>query len=347
MKDPLSDAIDSYLLFRRSQSLSKGTLKTDQGVLRRFLATTGNIYTESIKEYHVTRHFEEAARTRSPGSLRNDHQALLTFFKWARHTKRMPVDSDPMYGRKTPKSARRERYRIPVSKFDHMLDLAGQRDPRDRAVVSVLLYTLLRDSEATALRVRDLDLDNGYVMARIHKSSIEDRVPISAELDRELHSWLTIYAESVGGLLPHYYLLPSRVSVIDSRDPETGAILSNKTLAYSPERRIYATGDIVKRVLADLGVPLTLDGKSLHEGAHTLRRSGARALFDSLSDMGYDKPLRVVQAMLHHKSQVDTERYIGITADRRSRDELIRGQVMYGHGGANDQTKDLRRMRVI
>ena len=70
-------------------------------------------------------------------------------------------------------------------------------------------------------------------------------------------------------------------------------------------------------------------GRAMGEGSHTLRRSGARALFDRLAESGYDRSLRIVQSMLHHSSVTITEKYIGVTPDQRSRDEIIKGQEMY------------------
>jgi hypothetical protein len=66
------------------------------------------------------------------------------------------------------------------------------------------------------------------------------------------------------------------------------------------------------------------------EGCHTLRRSGARALFDDLVERGgYDGVLRHVSAMLHHKSTLMTERYLGLDVDVKKRNDLIRGKKMY------------------
>ena len=104
MKDLLSDSIDHYMRHRTSQSYSKGTLKVDRQVLTKFLAVSGNIYCHQITHRHVERHFEEVSKTRQAASLKNDHGVLVRFFKWARHTGRMPVESDPMFGRRQPKS---------------------------------------------------------------------------------------------------------------------------------------------------------------------------------------------------------------------------------------------------
>ena len=333
MKEELSPAIEAYLRHRRSQDYSKATLRHDQQVLKRFMLINGNIWCHGITERQVNRHFEEVSKTRAPASMRNDHATLGQFFKWARHTGRMPVDSDPMFGRRQPKAPIRERNRLPMSDFPRLLDVAGEKEARDRALVAVLLYTLARDSEVSSLRVRDVDLTGGWISTVVHKTRQEDLMPICSELDSELRRWLTHYTEMVGVLEPHYFLIPSRA--VHPVHGDDGRISHHASL-YRPEKQIRACGRIITPTLERFGFPVVdHNGKSLSEGAHTIRRSGARALFDRLVDGGYDHGLRVVQSMLHHKSMSMTERYIGITADRRSRDEIIRGKAMYAVSNEN------------
>ena len=332
MKALLSDGIDDYLVLRSSQDFSRNTLANERGVLKRFLLVNGNIWTHQIEARHTTHYFEEAAKTRSPRSLQLDHTVLTQFFDWARKTKRLPLDMDPMIGRRRPKTRHKERDRIHVSKFDHLLDIAEAQDPRNRAVIAVLLYTLIRDQEAADLRVGDVDLDSGYLHVRITKSHMEDSMPICAELDEELRKWLTTYAASARRpLRPNDFLLPRRQSAGLVKDERNDLIIGHE-MFYDPERQIARVGRVAASVLTDFGWEMRDHlGKSKMEGAHTIRRSGARALFDALVAQGYDRALRIVQSLLHHSSVGITEGYLGITADRKSRDELIRGQRMYSH----------------
>jgi len=327
MREELSPAVEAYLRHRRSQDYSKATLRHEQQVLKRFMLINGNIWCHGITDVQVNRHFEEVSKTRAPSSMRNDHATLQQFFKWCRHTGRMPVDSDPMFGRRQPKAMHRERNRIPVTDFTRLLEVAEEKEPRDRVLVAVLLYTLMRDSEVTSLRIRDVDLNGGWIKAVIHKTRQEDMVPISSELDAELRAWLTHYTTMVGNLEPHHFLIPARaVHPVHGGD---GKITHHASI-YKPERQIRAAGRVVTPLLERFGFPIADQyGKPLNEGAHTIRRSGARALFDQLVDGGYDHGLRVVQSLLHHKSMTMTEKYIGISADRRSRDDIIRGHTMY------------------
>lgn len=327
----LSDAIDDYDRFRRSMDISPGTLKGQRSTLARLLAVNGNIWMHALNESHVTRFFEVAGKTKQGQSLRNDYTHLSGFFGWARQTGRMARDADPLYGRRRPKRVRRERNRLDVSQFPLLLDTAGERCPRDRALVALLLYTLGRDGEVADLRIRDVDINAGYIMYRVFKTHEEDRVPICAELDQELRAWLTEYTKRVGFLESSYYLLPARQ--VRGVKGASGVYESVEDIALRPEKKIQGLGKIVGPILESMGFPVRDEnGRGLGEGAHTIRRSGARALFNRLVADGYDGALRVVQSMLHHSSSAQTEAYLGITADRRTRDDLIKGRRLYDVG---------------
>lgn len=324
----LSDALEEYERYRKSQAYAKATIANHRTTLKRFLAVNGNIWCHAINDVHVTRFFEELSKTKQPHSQRNDHTALNLFFEYLRHKAYMAQDADPMWGRRKPPKLVKEKNRVHVSQFPALLNGAEQRCPRDRAALALLLYTLKRDKELTELRLWDLDLPAGYIKVRVHKTKQEDRIPISSELDRELRQWLTYYTEEVGPLQPHYYLVPSR----DTRgiQGDDGVIRSVMQARLVPERMMATYGRSTKEALMKIGFPVVDgQGKPLYEGSHTIRRSGARALYESLVDQGYDRSLRIVQAMLGHKSLEETERYIGVTADKRTRDDLIRGQAMY------------------
>lgn len=328
-KLPLSDAIDRYYHWRASQGLAKNTLRNDRNSLKAFLANIGNIYCHNLTPQHISRHFELRAATRAPDSLRIDHVVLTHFLGYLRHIRAMPADSDPMYGRRAPKVTHRERTRIHVSRFPALLDLAGESCPRNRALIAVLLYTMLRGEDARSLRIQHIDLDDGYVNAAISKTSKQDRLPILADLDAELRTWLTVYSEECGPLEPHWYLLPARQAWIAERG-DNGAIREIGS-ALVPSQRVGQVSRVINPILEDFGVPLRDHrGKSTREGGHTLRRSGARALYDWLKSEAHPDPIRTVQSMLGHKTMALTERYIGAEPERRERDRAIKGKRMLG-----------------
>lgn len=326
MDQTVAAVVADYLAHRRSLDLSASTLKNEQSTFRLFCEVLDGVMAAELNDRHLVRYFDKAGETRAPQSLANDHTRLSAFFEWSRRTGRIPSSCDPMYGRRKPKGIKRERNRVDVSQFGALLDAADARHPRDRAVLACLLYTLARDGELSGARIRDLSLTGLSLRVTLHKTRAEDELPVCEELERELRAWLTHYASEVGELQPHYYLLPSRdtrgVNGPDGR-------LSVEHVRLCPERRIPELGRIVSPALDDIGFPLVdEDGKSLREGAHTIRRSGARALFEQLVAMGYDGAMRVVQSMLHHATLEQTEAYLGLTPDRNARNRLLRGQVM-------------------
>lgn len=322
MREELSPALESYQRFRASQGIGKNTIRNEMSNLKVFLRVNGNIWCHQIDDRQVTRFFEELAKTRSMNSLRPVDSALRSFFDWCRNTRRMPVDRDPMFGRRRPKAIKRERQRVHVSKFPTMLDNAEAVSPWHRALTATLLYTLLRGGEVADLRIRDVDLDGGFLRTRIFKTNQEDLLPISVELDRELRKWLTVYTTEVGPLEPHYYLIPKRHGI---PIPGPNGRYRECRFKLHPEVRVGKIAEKVKPILESVGVAVDEGG----EGGHTLRRSGARALFDALSEAHHPRPLRVVKDMLHHASESVTERYIGVEADRLDRDMVIRGREMF------------------
>lgn len=53
----------------------------------------------------------------------------------------------------------------------------------------------------------------------------------------------------------------------------------------------------------------------------------ARAVFDQLvKTTGYDGALRTTSAVLNHKNATTTEMYLGLSSERKRRDDLMRGK---------------------
>jgi integrase len=219
-------------------------------------------------------------------------------------------------------------------------------------VVALGLYTLLRDQDMAALRVGDVDLNTGHIRTTITKSKTTDDVAISGDLDPEVRRWLTAYQSRIGTLHPDMFLVPrQRASRV--RNDLTGRYIDGRTVGmpgeYVPFGQIRKLSYIVTPLIELMGYPVVDDnGNSLREGAHTLRRSGARAYYDYFVAQGRADALRVVQTMLHHKNSLMTQHYIGLREDRATRDELVRGVTIFGlhnlsrigvadHGGEEGQ----------
>lgn len=325
----LSDAIEQYLAFQKSNGLKANTIRSHGHVLRRLYLVAGDVYPASINDAHINAYFQTAAASRAAASLGIDHSTLNRFFAWCIRSRLVSSRDNPMSGRKAPRAMPTERDRVAMKDFPRLLDAAEAHHPRDRIVVALGLYLFLRGSEVCDLRIQDVSLDSGEIRTRMFKTSEVDVMPISSELDHELRRWLTYYSREQGAPNPSWFLAPAKRAARFVGGNTRGLDqISDRLL--SPERRIVKVEDIPKRALEDIGYQIRgVDGVSRREGMHTLRRSGARAQFDTLRDRGYDGALRHVQTMLHHKNSTETERYIGLTLDRVKRNELVKGLPMY------------------
>ena len=329
----LSSAIDAYMNFRRHEGISRNTAKNERLVLDRLLKVAGNIYLVNIGDSHLTAYAQDASQSRSPRTMGIDYACLNRFFQWAataRHISRM---NNPMEGRRRPRWMPTDRRHLPMGDFPRLLDAAGAAHPRDRMVVALGIYLFLRASEIVDLRIGDIDLNAGVAYVRIFKTRQVDQMPICAELDNELRRWLVYYSEEQGQLHHDWYLVPAKRKHNAAPLGEGGKLVSLGFARLVPNRKIVKVESIAQRALEAIGFPVRgEDGVSLREGIHTLRRSGGRARYEVLRQMGHDGSVRQVQAMLHHKNLSQTEEYLGISLERQQRNELTRGQPMFPRG---------------
>jgi integrase len=328
----LSDLVDEFEETLRSNAYSKATVTNYIRASRELLTYVGNIQARNVTPRHIDGFFAtRQAKGLAPSSLNCERAGLRALFAYAEQRRYVPSGSSPVVHRRPFKVARRERLRVPAAEFPRLLGAAGH--PRDRIMVALGLFLFLRQSEMRHLRVGDVNLDVGEVFVTVIKTKQTDRMPISAELDAELRSWLAFYSLNAGRpLRPDDYLVPAKTPPLFTKGltPTQNAEAAKRNAQLNPTRPVGQAERTVQRVLANAGYDLRQsNGKSESEGMHTLRRSGARALFDQLVETGYDGAMRTVQSMLHHASVTTTEIYLGIHLDKKRRDDILRGKPMF------------------
>ena len=330
----LSDAIAEFLTYRKSAGYRPNTLLVDRRSLSKFLAQTGNIQVSHLDARHGEQ-FQSflMGQGYKPNTVNSHLNSLAVFVKWLRTRRYLGAASDPTANVRAVRTIVEPRQRVLREDFDRFLDTC--KYPWDRMVCALGLYLFLRASEIQGIRLKDIDLDRGEILVHIEKTQTTDTMPISEELDAELRRWLTFYANDVNKALePEMYLVPRvrRPTLAnDGRGPGGGYQMVRARGNLQPHKRASRPHRYVQRTLVAFGMPIRgEDGKSLNEGVHTLRRSGARALFDELVERGgYDGVLRLVAAMLHHKSTIMTERYLGLDVDVKKRNDTLRGSRMF------------------
>lgn len=324
---PLTEAIEQYKLHMEARGLEPRTMKNNLQPVTRGLAEWGNIQTGSITGQHIDRLFRRAqwgptTRNLYLGSLRG-------FFTWCRREGHIAKDFDPTAGWSTMRTPRRDRMRLDVSEFPSLLDAC--RHPRDRYVCALGLYTFLRGGEIATLTVADLNLGDHELTIYRHKTKEQDILPVCTELAQESERWLSHYRSTTNRVpLPHYwYLAPSKQPNRTRQNPLTHRIevVHDELAPLRPEAQMTHPYRAVQRALAGLG------WETKGEGEHTLRRSGARALFDELRDQGYDGALMRVSSFLGHKDVKVTQTYLGLNLEKTQRNESFAGKRMFAASG--------------
>jgi len=329
----LSEAIEEYIASRGGGLRSKSTVGGDRQTFQYLLLAVGNIQTKSLTPAHGVAFMHYLTAKDLQASTRAGHYARVkTFVTWCKAMKYLGPFQDPLATVTRPKIPSKVRLRIPADKFDMLLDAA--HTPRHRIVIALGLYLFLRASEIKPLRVADLDLYGGTLRVFQPKTGKADEMPVCAELEREMRRWLTWYSNNAQIPLDKaHYLVPSTIpqKFVGVKGGPQRTLVSVDPGTLVPTKPVHYPAQLVKVVMRRAGYATKDEnGKSLYEGVHTLRRSGARAFFDQLNEVkNYDGALRIVQSMLHHATGAQTEHYLGLGLDEEKRNDLLRGKAMF------------------
>lgn len=216
--------------------------------------------------------------------------------------------------------------------------------PHERILCALGLYTFCRQSEIITMTVGDVHIDEEepYIDVTVWKTDGVDEMPVCMELEAELRRWLKWYANDTapihGAMRDDWYLVPARqMPLIRGEGPGRCYVVYRDHGNCLPTKAVVKPERFVNKALARFGWPMRDSrGRAIPEGMHTLRRSGARALFNELKSQNFDGAMRHVMHMLHHSKQSTTEIYLGVDTDRNARNRLLSGKPMFApKGGAN------------
>jgi integrase/recombinase XerD len=218
----------------------------------------------------------------APATLQRKAACLRSFY---RHLRREGVISvDPSADLRTPRKSQRLPHVLTRGEVAKLLSAPDASDPgglRDRALLELMYACGLRASEAVALRVGDLDLENAVLRAH-GKGSKERIVPIGREAVAAVRTYLHRGRPPLVGLGTAPQLFVNR----------RGTGLTRQGLYKIVRRHARAAG---------------LDGKM---SPHTLRHTFATHLLAGGCD------LRSLQEMLGHADVATTQIYTHLSAER-------------------------------
>jgi integrase len=353
----LRSAIDEYLGNRRAAK-ADNTMRADDNLLPRFAEHVGNpdfaaLTPEQVRDFfygdgglmdiHVTRIKGQQLRAAVGPSTHNHYRKRLSLFFGYSHARGLAPRNDYLCLVDPLPEVRKQRMQPAPGILLQLLDQS--ECAMHRAYLATAVNTACRASELVNLRVGDVDFAASEVFVTVIKTKEEDEMPLTADLERELRIWFEEYAALLGRpLRPDDYLFPARSgNQIKTHyfDEALGRRVYERTpFVYHADRPVERTEKIVKGALAKLGLP------TRYEGTHTVRRAVARAYFDQLAeDVGYDAALRTVSALLHHSSMTTTERYLGLSSEKRRRDETMKGKPFLTGMVSQQNVVQLRRAR--
>lgn len=328
----LSAAIDAYLLYRARDN-KPSTVRQDKVTLQSFLTHVGNIQIHRITLDHVEDYFygpDGRVRRDAPATFNANLGRLRVFFAWARDEGH--VKQDVMRRLRRRKGAKRDRQHLTPAEMLAAIDTLTY--PRDRAMLALACNTGMRVSSVTELRIADIYLDDGYlVMTNVKAGGRQRRLPITADLDKELRAWFTYYAQECVhmlrpgattryGLDVDWYVTPARWRGGLARD-ERGRIITHDADHGSqlrPTVKDTHPARIAKKALENIGKYET------YEGFHTFRRSVGRAVYDQAANAGDARAIYIAQNILDHDDARTTWGYIGSSHEQETLHELLKGK---------------------
>jgi integrase len=331
----LDEAIEEYIGHRQAIGYARNTTKVERQALDILLVTVGNIQARSLDARHGEMYIAAmTSKGLKPATVNLYRGAFRRFCSWGATRRHIPGNANPLGTTRNLRVSSPPRRRVSSRDFPRLLDAAEH--PQSRIVVALGLYLFLRAGEVVALDVENVNLDDSHILVYQPKTGRYDEMPICTELDTELRRWLTWYATDVaqkyGSIQPHWPLVPPRHQpklLNDGSGKNGGMPFIPEFGQLNPMRRAGQLQGKAQDALRGIGWTVTPDDR---EGIHTLRRSGARALYEQLISVGEaarDDAIGTVQAMLHHKTRNLTEHYIGLEAEREKRDSRLAGRAMF------------------
>ena len=201
----LQQAVKLYLDHCAARGQAPRSVATKKATLAALVRVTGDIDTARLSAQHVDLMFSANGHW-SLGTRNLRLTGLVQFFKWCRHMKFLPRDSDPTFGWAAIRHTPQDKLRIPLHEW-HLVFEACQNEV-DSIIVATGFFLFLRGSEQQAIQLKHLHLDRNEIEIYRQKSRAWDTMPISAELGGYLRPYLA-WITSQGAYHADSYLIPS------------------------------------------------------------------------------------------------------------------------------------------
>lgn len=170
--DPIPSLVKTYIVVKKTEGLSNGTLQNYALILRSFFAWCHKSVEEvTANDIRIFLYEYGQQREVSDRTLDKYRQMICWFFGWA-HTEEY-ISRNPARAIKAIKFETKERQALSQLEMEHLR--AGCSTLRDRAIIELMYSTGCRVSELTGLKKSDIDWCDGTVhlfgKGRKHRTS--------------------------------------------------------------------------------------------------------------------------------------------------------------------------------
>lgn len=198
--DVIKEWAESFLMDRKVQNMSKGTLYFYKAKLKLFQEYCDQIVVDHITKLtpNIIRNYliylEEQGH--NPGGVHACYRVVKTFLYWWEKEVE-PVDwKNPIRKVKAPKIAIEPLEPVSICQVGRLLDVCssnGFHDLRDKALLLFLLDTGARASETCAIDLEDIDLRSGSILIRSGKGRKPRTVFLGKKSRRALRTYVKVY----------------------------------------------------------------------------------------------------------------------------------------------------------
>lgn len=203
--DYLLTWIEAFLIDRKAQNLSTGTLYTYRAKLKLFvqycesqvITQIHQITPVVIREYL----FWLAENHHNEGGIHACYRTLKTFLRWFWAEYELDT-KNPIAKVKPPKLAQEPLNPVSLGDIDKLLSTCGKNynGVRDRSILLTLLDSGTRAAELLALDIGDLNQVSGALLIRYGKGRKSRTVFVGRLTRRALRAWLKVRGVEPGGL---------------------------------------------------------------------------------------------------------------------------------------------------
>lgn len=287
----LIEIIGKYLKHLTVLGRSKLTVRGAKYGLKTFLEfledekvfSVEQLTPEIMAEYQQDLAFR-ITRKGTPLSLRSQSQLLLQAKNFTKYLLEQELMiRDPSAKIKLPKKPRRlPKVILSTSEMKQLLngsDVQSNRGYRNRIILEILYDTGIRRAEVAGLKLRDFDLDGGYLHIRSGKGDKDRVVPLSSRVSNLIRS----------------YLITIRPTFLQGKDE--GHFILNR---WGNQMNVNGVWAVVKRCASQAGIKKNIT-------THTFRHTCATHM------LKYGAPIRHVQELLGHESLETTQLYTHVT----------------------------------